>query len=117
MSSGYAFEEYIASLLNKLNYLNIQVTQASNDYGIDVLAEKDNIKYAIQCKLCSRPVGNKAVQEAFSGKSFYDCHIAVVVTNNIFTKHAIQLAQHNGVLLWDKNILECMIEEATSKFV
>ncbi len=115
LPDGYAFEEYTANLLKKLNYTNVSVTSSSNDYGIDVLAEKNGIKYAIQCKLYSQPVGNKAVQEAFSGKNFYNCHIAVVLTNNTFTENAKNLAKSNGVLLWDKDILQKMIEEASMK--
>lgn len=115
LPDGYAFEEYTANLLKKLNYTNVSVTSSSNDYGIDVLAEKDGIKYAIQCKLYSQPVGNKAVQEAFSGKNYYNCHIAVVLTNNTFTENAKKLAQSNGVLLWDKDVLQKMIEETSVK--
>ena len=83
----------------------IKRTQSSGDYGIDVLAEKDGISYAIQCKCYSKSVGNKAVQEAYSGKDFYKCMVAVVLTNNYFTKSAIETAKHNNVLLWDRNKL------------
>lgn len=115
LSDGYAFEEYTAELLKKLDYINVSVTSSSNDYGIDVLAEKDSIKYAIQCKYYSQPVGNKAIQEAYSGKAFYNCHIAVVLTNNTFTENAINLSKSNGVLLWDGNILQEMIKKASVK--
>ena len=47
---GIEFEEYIKVLLEKLGYDNVYTTPASNDYGADVIAEKDGIKYAIQCK-------------------------------------------------------------------
>lgn len=112
LPDGYAFEEYTAELLKKLGYINVSVTSSSNDYGIDVLAEKDNIKYAIQCKFYSQPVGNKAVQEAFSGKQYYNAHVAVVLTNNVFTENAKNLAKNTGVLLWDKDILQNMIDNA-----
>ncbi len=35
-----------------------------------MLAEKDDITYAIQCKCYSDNVGNAAVQQAHTGKSF-----------------------------------------------
>lgn len=114
LEDGYAFEYYVAGLLENNNYNNVKVTSASNDYGIDVLAEKDGIKYAIQCKYYTQPVGNKAVQEAYSGKAFYNCHIAVVATNNVFTDNAINLAQKNGVLLWDRSTFEEMINHTLS---
>lgn len=107
--AGYEFEEFIASLLNNLGY-EAKVTQESGDYGIDVVAIKDNIRYAIQCKNYSQPVGNKAIQEAYSGKNYYDCHVAIVVTNNHFTTNAINQAKMNKVVLWDRNKLEELIK-------
>lgn len=107
--AGYEFEEFISSLLNNLGY-DAKVTQESGDYGIDVVAIKDNIRYAIQCKNYSQPVGNKAIQEAYSGKNYYDCHVAIVVTNNHFTTNAINQAKMNKVVLWDRNKLEELLE-------
>lgn len=100
---GFEFESYIASLLKKNDFENVEVTKKSGDYGIDVLAKKDKIKYAIQCKLYSQPVGNKAIQEASAGKKYYNCHIAIVATNNGFTRNAIELADKIGVVLWDRD--------------
>ena len=39
-----------------------------------------------------------------------DCHVAVVLTNNAFTKSAIELAEKNNVLLWDRKKLKELIE-------
>lgn len=50
-------------------------------------------------------IGNKAVQETFAGKAFYECHIGVVLTNQYFTKSAKELAQKNGIILWDRKKL------------
>ena len=75
LNDGYEFEEYIANLLKSLGYTNVNVTPSSGDYGADVLAEKNGITYAIQCKwssLGNNNIGNKAVQEIFSGKVFYN---------------------------------------------
>ena len=83
-------------------FTNVEVTQCSNDFGVDVIAYKDEIKYAIQCKKYSSPVGIKAVQEVIGSKSMNNCHVAVVLTNNIFTKNAKELAEKNNVLLWDR---------------
>lgn len=108
---GIAFEEYVGDMLENIGYSNVSITKASNDYGVDVLAEKDNIKYAIQCKNYSSPLGNTCVQEVYSGKNYYNCHVAVVITNTTFTKNAEELAQKDGVLLWDRNILIEMIRK------
>lgn len=113
--NGIEFEEYMGKLLTKLNYKKVKVTKASNDYGIDVLCEKDGVKYAIQCKNYQSPLGNKCVQEAYSGKQYYNCHIGIVATNSTFTSNAKKLAEKNGVLLWDRNILKKMITLANKK--
>ena len=107
---GLEFEEYVYNLLKKLGYKNVSKTPATGDFGIDILAEKDNIKYAIQCKNYNNILSNKCVQEAFSGKQYYNCHVGVVVTNNYFTNHAIQLANKNGILLWNRDKLIELIE-------
>ena len=39
------------------------MTQGSHDYGGDIIAIKDQIKYVIQCKKYSSPVGIDAVQQ------------------------------------------------------
>lgn len=71
---------------------------------------KNHIKYGIQCKCYTSDVGNKAVQEVFAGKAFYQCHLGIVLTNRYFTKSAIELADKNGIILWDRNRLLEMIE-------
>lgn len=103
---GWQFENFCADVLKKNGYENVEVTKGSGDQGVDVLAERDGIKYAIQCKHYSQPVGNKAVQEIFAGKQFYHCHIGIVMTNNYFTQSAKELAKENGIILWDKDYLD-----------
>lgn len=109
---GHEFEYFCADLLEKNGYVNVKVTQGSGDQGIDVLAEKEGVQYGIQCKCYSSDIGNKAVQEAFSGKTFYGCHVAAVLTNQHFTKSATELAQVNKVLLWDREKLDSFIKNA-----
>lgn len=107
---GHDFEHFCAELLKKNGFANVEVTQGSGDQGIDVLAIKDGIKYGIQCKCYSSDIGNKAVQEVFSGKTFYNCHVGVVLTNRYFTASAKELAEKSGVLLWDRDKLNEMIK-------
>ncbi len=90
---GHEFESFCATLLKQNGFKSVSVTKGSGDQGIDILATKDGIKYGIQCKCYSSEVGNKAVQEAFSGKTFYNQHVGVVLTNNYFTPSAKELAE------------------------
>lgn len=107
---GFDFEKYSAKLLSANGFEKVEVTQCSNDYGVDVIAYKDDIKYAIQCKKYTSPVGIKAVQEVIGSKSMNGCHVGVVLTNNTFTKSAKELAEKNNVLLWDRRKLMEMIK-------
>lgn len=107
--NGYDFEQFCGDLLKSNGFSNINVTKSSGDYGADLTAIKDGVKYAIQCKKFSNSVGVSAVQEVIASKSMYNCHVAVVLTNNFFTNNAISLAEKNNVLLWDRNKLIAMM--------
>lgn len=106
---GHEFEYFCGDILGKSGFTEIEVTKGSGDQGIDIIAFKDGVKYGIQCKCYSSNIGNKAVQEAFAGKTFYNCHVAAVLTNQYFTKSAQELAAKNGVLLWDRDRLNQFI--------
>ena len=111
LMEGHEFEYYCAELLKKCGFQEVQVTRGSGDYGIDVLAEKDGITYAIQCKCYTAPVGVKAVQEAYAGRDYYDRMVGVVLTNQYFTQPAVEAARKLKILLWDRGYLESMEEE------
>lgn len=111
---GHNFEYWCADLLKKVGFENVSVTQGSGDQGVDVLAEKDGIKYAIQCKCYSSNLGNTPVQEVNTGKTIYQCHIGAVMTNQHFTSGAKQAAEATGVLLWDRERIIKMLNEAKS---
>nr|DAP55195.1 MAG TPA: Restriction endonuclease [Caudoviricetes sp.] len=102
---GRNFEYWCASVLKRNGFKNVTVTQDSNDQGVDVVAEKDQVWYAIQCKCYSSDLGNKPVQEVFAGKEMYQCQVAVVMTNRHFTSGAKALASKTRVLLWDREKL------------
>lgn len=92
------YEQLVSNTLSDHGW-KTRLTAATGDQGIDVIAEKGNLKAVIQCKLYSKPVGNAAVQEALAGKLFEKADIAVVVTNAGFTKSAKQLAGTSGAIL------------------
>ena len=107
---GPAFEQFIVALLRKSGYENVQSTGGSGDQGVDVLAEKEGVRYAIQCKRYSHALGNTPVQEVNAGCQHYGCHVGVVVTNNYFTAGAKELAASCKVLLWDREKLIEMLK-------
>lgn len=108
---GHEFEHLCANLLRKNGFYNVEVTRGSGDQGVDILAQKDGIKYAVQCKCYSKDLGNKPVQEVNAGKAIYRCQIGAVMTNRYFTQGAKEAAEATGVLLWDRDKLNDMIKK------
>ena len=114
---GHEFEYWCAELLKKNGFTEVEVTKGSGDQGVDVLAVKDGIRYAIQCKCYSSNLGNGPVQEVHAGKALYHCQVGVVMTNQYFTAGAKELAEATGVLLWDREKLEEMLATTDRKSV
>ena len=106
---GHAFEYWCADALRNSGFSNVSVTPGSGDQGVDVLAVKDGIKYAVQCKCYSSNLGNTPIQEVSAGKSFYHCHVGAVMTNRYFTPKAKELAEATGTLLWDRDWITAYI--------
>lgn len=99
--SGWDFERYCASLLLKKGFTKADVTSGSGDHGVDIIAEQNGVKFGVQCKLYTGPVPNKAVQEAYTGSSFYGCDIAAVLSNAPLTAQARQEAEKLKVKYWN----------------
>lgn len=108
---GHDFEYLCADILRLKGYENVTVTRGSGDQGVDVIAEQSGIKYAVQCKRFSGSVGNKAVQEVHFGKTYYHCHVAIVMTNSYFTQSAKDAANESNTILWDRDNLMPYFEE------
>lgn len=112
LMEGRDFERFCADLLKRRGFLEVEVTKGSGDYGIDILAEKDGVTYAIQCKCYdATPVGVSAIQEAYAGRDYYDRMVGAVMTNQYFTSPAVEAARKLKILLWDRGYLERMMEE------
>lgn len=110
--TGVQFEQFFANILKDNGYSDVNITKSSGDHGIDILATKDEKRFAIQCKCYSGNVGNKAVQEVFSGRVIYNADVGAVITNRYFTKQAIEDASALGIELWDRNTLLDFIKSA-----
>ena len=108
--NGAEFEGWCASLLLTNGFEKISVTPGSGDQGVDILAEQNGLKYAFQCKRYNSRLGNKPIQEVNTGKTIYGCSRAVVMTNNYFTKGAVEAASAVGVELWDRDKLISMLD-------
>lgn len=105
---GHDFEYYCADLLRDNGFLDVEVTKGSGDFGADILAEKDGVTYAIQCKCYDKPIGVRAVQEIYAGRDFYDCMVGAVMTNQYFTQAAVEMATKLNIMLWDRGYVDNM---------
>jgi restriction system protein len=92
------FEHYCASLLRKAGWA-CDVTKASGDQGVDVVATKNGTKIALQCKKYGSPVGNAAVQEVAAARIHVGATVAAVVSNTGYTRSARELAARTKTLL------------------
>ena len=101
-NNGRKYEDRCVRYFRSKGYRIMKVTKASHDQGVDIIAKKLGKLYAIQCKCYDHPVGNKAVQEAYSGKEYYGCDRAIAVTNTTFTKPAKELAEKVDVKLIER---------------
>lgn len=102
--SGTEFEKLVANIFQKLGGV-IKHTPITGDQGADLLVLIEGRSIAIQCKRSSSSIGNKAVQEALSGKHYYDAEEAWVVSDAQFTRQARQLASSLDVELVDFRLI------------
>lgn len=107
---GEGYEHYVAYILKQYRgFEEAQVTQLSGDYGADIIAYKDGIKYCIQCKNYDGVVTPDAVREVYAALNYYNADIGMVVTNSTLTKEALELARINKIRVWEEFGKEDMI--------
>ena len=107
--NGVEFEQFLCDFFNFIGY-KTSTTTITGDNGIDILAKSGHNSIGIQAKLYyNHNVGNKAIQEVFAGKNYYDTTFALVITNSHFSQPAINLAKQLKVALIDREILSLML--------
>lgn len=113
--TGYEFEDYLKKLFMSFGYSSENLPY-SNDFGADLIISKGFSKIVIQAKNYVGNVGNKAVQEVHSAKSYYKCDVGIVITNSHFTLSAQKTADATGIILIDREKLEKIIVEGAFYF-
>lgn len=102
--SGVDFEQFLAYYFRDQGY-RVEVTRATGDYGADLILRKGRQTVVVQAKRWSRAVGVSSVQEVVAAKYYYKATDALLVTNSVLTKNAIQLASGTNVTVWSRNNL------------
>ena len=105
---GHEFERFLEILFTKMGF-QTKKTPGSGDQGVDLVLKKDGLITAVQAKRSQTNIRNDAVQEVVAGKSLYQAHRAMVVTNHFFGNSAKKLAKANFVQLVDREKLESWI--------
>ena len=108
--SGEDFEQVLKVHFEKIGY-KASTTPKSNDYGADLIMEKNGSRIVVQAKRYNQKVGIGAIQEIIGAKAYYNANQAIVATNNFFTSNAINLAKSSGVELFDRNKLLQLISK------
>ena len=95
---GVEFEHYVAAVLRGRGY-GIEFTRATGDFGVDLIATRDGVRTAVQCKRAARAVNGAAIQQVVAGAAVHDCTATMVVSNHRYTRAAEQLAEVHGCML------------------
>lgn len=110
--SPNGFEEYIGDLIEALGYQRVNIRGASGDQGIDILAEKDGERVAIQCKRYKGMVGPHAVRELMGAMGSADAQRGLLITTGVFSIQAEKMVGEAQIEMIDGNKLMEMIAEA-----
>ena len=109
--SGKEFEQFLKLRYEARDY-KVRRTPYQNDFGADLVMERDGRRIVVQAKRWKKNVGIKAVQEIVAAKSHYKADDAWVVTNSQYTKAAKELALSNGVRLVDRaQLIHILLEK------
>lgn len=113
---GFQFEDFLVKIFQTIGY-DVKETKRTQDQGADLFVTRFGKSIVIQAKNYSGSVGNSAVQQAISAKTFYACDEAMVVTNSYFTKSAKELAESAMVRLVDRSELQKYLDDYNQKII
>lgn len=106
------FEEWTESLFKSLGFQNVVLTPQSGDKGLDLIAEKDGNKIAVQCKKFKGVVGSPVIQAFAGALQTAEIDKGYFITTGSYSVDAERMAQDLPIELYDKNTLGDLIELA-----
>jgi len=101
---GLEFEKFVAKVMASRGFTKVRLTERY-DYGVDIIAHKDGVRWGVQVKHYSRMVKVEAVRQVVTALNKYKCQRAMVVTNSTFSRPAKVLAETNDCVLIGKDEL------------
>lgn len=97
---GTEFEQFIASIFRRRGYF-VELTQASGDHGIDLIARKEDEYIAIQCKRWGNIVGEPIVRDFYGSLIHTGAKLGILFTSKSFSKQAYDFIKGKPILLID----------------
>ncbi len=98
------FVIYVARLFSAKGY-QVRLTPVMDNYGIDMLVEKNGIIIAVGCLLTKNVLGADDIKFTWAGKSRYPASNVMALTNSFFNQSAVDFAKVNRMSLVDRVIL------------
>ena len=95
------FEGRVAEYYERLGY-RVTRTPISNDFGIDVFAERGEEKIAVQAKMygaTGRKVNRAMMMELYGAMKYAQCTSAALVTNGRVLPDAVEVAKTLGITI------------------
>lgn len=107
--TGPQFEHWVAALLRRTGFTNVEVCGGSGDLGADVTAASPSgRRVVVQCKRlrADRAVGSPDVQRfAGTARALHHADIAVIITTGRFSAPAASTAARLNIALVDRQTL------------
>ena len=105
------FEEYVGELFTHLGY-EVEITQYSNDKGIDIIMHKNDTTYGVQCKRYKGSVGSPELQQFIGALTHAKADKGFFVTTGMFTFEAEKMAAEHPIKLINRIELAQLILKA-----
>lgn len=110
--SGIEFEKICQVLVEKMGF-TAEITKASGDGGIDIIAYNHQPllsgKYIIQCKRYSGSVGEPIIRDLYGVVTSERANKGILMTTGSFTKQAIAFAEGKPIELINGDMLHDLI--------
>lgn len=94
--------EFLAGEYLKKEGFEIEVTQGVADWGVDVFAEKDGMKYVVQAKMygdCKTKINRRMMMELYGVMRYFECQGAMMIFNGEMMPDAVKVAEKLDIQL------------------
>ena len=108
--------EFLAGEYLKKEGFEIEVTQGVADWGVDVFAVKNGLKYVVQAKMygdCKTKINRRMMMELYGVMRYFDCQKAMMIYNGQMMPDAVKVAEKLDIQLF--YIDQHQLDEACSE--